>query len=130
MRSLGLGNYLKSPWSYLDLLPSIFVIVLVTVHIIVKHSLDGYTAHPFLTTVHALASMLIWFKLIYFLRIFEQTGYLVRLLIQVCYDIRIFLFFLLILLVAFAEGFLRFSEGSQDEGKFLSNYPEALLMSL
>ena len=27
-----------------------------------------------LTTIHAIASLLMWFKLIYFLRIFESTG--------------------------------------------------------
>jgi hypothetical protein len=129
MRSLGLGQYFKSPWSYLDLMPSIFVVVLITVNIIVKHGFDDFKPNQFLTTVHALASMTLWFKLIYFMRIFEQTGYLVRLLIQVIYDIKVFLLFLLIILVAFAEAFLRFSEGSEGDGAYLTNYPKGLIMS-
>ena len=49
-------------------------------------------------------SLLIWLKLLYFLRIFESTGYLIRMIIQVCVDMRYFLLILLLSLIAFGEG--------------------------
>ena len=63
-----------------------------------------------------------WFKLIYFLRIFKQTGYLVRMLTDVIAEMKVFLLILGIVLLAFGEAFLRLSEMSGDEHAFIDNY--------
>ena len=55
-------------------------------------------------------SLLIWLKLLYFMRIFESTGYLIRIIIQVCIDMRHFLLILLLTLIAFGEGIQAISE--------------------
>ena len=44
-----------------------------------------------------------WLKLLYFLRIFEPTGYLVMIIIEVIIDMRYFLLILLLTFVAFAD---------------------------
>lgn len=48
-------------------------------------------------------SLVVWIKLLYFMRIFQSTGYLVRIILQVCIDMRYFLFILLLTLIAFGE---------------------------
>jgi hypothetical protein len=87
-----------------------------------------------LTTIHAIASLLMWFKLIYFLRIFESTGYLVRMLTEVISAMKVFLLMLSIVLIAFGEAFLRFSEASGEDvdnggSAFIVNYADAFIYS-
>lgn len=50
-----------------------------------------------------------WIKLLYFLRIFRSTGYLIRMIVEVLSDMGIFLLVLLITLTAFGDAFLRLS---------------------
>ena len=48
-----------------------------------------------------------WFKFLYFLRIFKSTGYLIRMIVEVVYDMRNFFLVLLITIAAFGDSFLR-----------------------
>jgi hypothetical protein len=54
-----------------------------------------------------------WIKLLYFLRVFEETGYLIRMLSVVVWDMKVFLIILFIIYFAFGEAFLRLSEASE-----------------
>lgn len=62
-----------------------------------------------------------WFKLLYFLRIFKNTGYLIRMIVEVIYDMRHFFLVLLITIAAFGDSFLSISlanklgEGDEDK---------------
>jgi len=47
----------------------------------------------------------------------------------VIYDMKIFLFILIIMYLGFGEAFLRLSEGSDPESKFIPDYPHAILYS-
>lgn len=60
----------------------------------------------------AIISMFVWLKLLYFLRIFEETGYLIRIIIQVCADMRFFLLILLLTIIAFGEAIKSFSDAN------------------
>jgi hypothetical protein len=62
----------------------------------------------------ALTTFFIWFKLLYFMRIFKDTGYLIRMISTVMIDMRHFLFVLLIAIVAFGDTFLSISMGNPD----------------
>jgi hypothetical protein len=53
----------------------------------------------------ALASVLIWFKLLYFLRPFYVSGPLVTMILTIAYDIRVFLVTLFIVLAGFTQAF-------------------------
>lgn len=46
-----------------------------------------------------------WIKLLYFVRIFDQFGYLIRMIVQVLKDMQAFLGVLFITLFAFGEAF-------------------------
>ena len=48
-------------------------------------------------------SLIIWLKLLYFLRIFKSTGYYIRTIIEVIMDIKYFLLMLLLTIVAFGD---------------------------
>ena len=77
--------------------------------------------------MRAVASLLMWGKLMYFLRIFPKTGYLIRMLTEVIYGMRIFLLILLVVYFGFGEAFLRLSEMSGEEAGFIKNYPQAII---
>jgi hypothetical protein len=57
----------------------------------------------------------LWLKFFYFLRIFENTGFLVRAIMAVIYDMRYFFVILMISLLAFGDSFKVMSN---------ANYPE------
>lgn len=61
-------------------------------------------------------SLFIWLRLQYFMRFFQSTGYLIRSIIHVCWDMRIFLLILLLVVVAFGEAIGAVSELSGDKG--------------
>lgn len=55
-----------------------------------------------------------WFKFLYFFRIFKSFGYLIRLIILVVADMKDFLVVLFFTLVAFGDTFLTISNGNKD----------------
>lgn len=113
-------DYLKSIWNYADFIPPILIIAIVSIHL--KEADDDIS---FQATIRAVASLLMWAKFLYFLRIYTLTGYLIRMLTDVIYDMRVFLLILLIVYFGFGEAFLRISESNEDnpDGKFITIYP-------
>ena len=61
-------------------------------------------------------SLMIGLKFLYFLRVFESTGYLIRIIIQVCIDMRHFIFLLFLCLIAFGEAIQSVSDALGEEG--------------
>jgi hypothetical protein len=59
--------------------------------------------------MQAIASLMMWFKFLYFLRIFMSTGYLIRMILTVVYDMRIFLLVLAIAILGFSDAFISLS---------------------
>lgn len=115
-------DYFKSIWNYSDLLPPLLIIIITSMKLCTFYYED-FEPSNFIHTLHSIACLLMWAKLLYFLRIFKSTGYLVRTLTDVCYDMKVFLLILFIVYFGFGEAFLRISEKS-DEG-FIENYPMA-----
>lgn len=54
----------------------------------------------------AVSSVLMWLKLLYYLRAFKSTGPLVSMILQILFESRFFLFILCIALFGFAQAFL------------------------
>jgi len=54
-------------------------------------------------------SLLIWLKLLYFLRIFEKTGYLISIIIEVVKEMKYFLFILMLTVFAFGDSLAQVS---------------------
>lgn len=84
----------------------------------------------FIDTVHAVACLLMWLKFLYFLRLFESTNHLVRVVMNIIWEMKSFIAILFIMYMAFGEAFLRLSEKSplDSNGKpFLGNFAEAFI---
>ena len=62
--------------------------------------------------LQAIGVFFMWFKFLYFFRIFKSFGYLTRLILLVIYDMRHFLCVLFITIVAFSDAFLTLSNGN------------------
>jgi hypothetical protein len=114
-------DYLSSVWNYSDLLPPILIIIVVSLKLNTYYNND-FQPDNIIYTIHSLATLLMWMKLLYFLRIFRSTGYLVRTLTDVIYDMKVFLLILFIVYFGFGEAFLRLSEKSDPETQFIMNY--------
>lgn len=98
-------EYLSSIWNYVDLIPPILITA-----IVIQDALR--LKYDFLHVLHAVACILMWFKFLYFLRIFKSTGYLIRMIIEVIFDMKVFFIVLVIVLCAFGDAFLSLSNGN------------------
>lgn len=70
--------------------------------------------------LQATISLFIWLKFLYFLRIFKQTGYLIKIIIEVVKEMRFFLLILLLTIVAFGDPLQGISSSNRDENQFIS----------
>lgn len=53
--------------------------------------------------LQSIISLIVWLKLLYFLRIFKATGYYIRTIVEVIKDMRYFLMMLLLTFIAFGD---------------------------
>jgi hypothetical protein len=114
----GLG-YFTEVWNYLDILPPVMIYIFLFMDLegyFEDKDADGNLTHMTTKAVmQAVMSLLIWLKYLYFLRIFESTGYLIRIIIQVCIDMRFFIFLLFLTLIAFGEAIQSISDTTGEE---------------
>jgi hypothetical protein len=99
-------------WNAIDVFPPIFIIGLVTARLRQDYEFDELMRPGFIDTVHAVTCILMWLKLLYFLRLFEGTNHLVRVLFNVAWETKSFIMVLCIVYMAFGEAFLRLAEKS------------------
>ena len=141
LRNEGL-NYLSSIWNYLDLIPPFTLAVFLPMEIMgffdYQEKMNEYIARQRLanflgqtledTTVtirtiegvlQSVISLIIWLKLLYFLRIFKSTGYYIRTIIEVIMDIKYFLLMLLLTIVAFGDSMRQISESNTPDNAFM-----------
>jgi hypothetical protein len=114
-------DYLLQVWNYLDLIPPLLITAIVILNFL---EMDNF---PEIRTMHAVAALLNWFKLLYFLRIFSSTGYLVRMIINVIVDMRIFLVVFTIILLGFADAFATLSLGSEESAQYVTGFIDSLV---
>jgi hypothetical protein len=96
-----------------DITVPVLVLVIISYHL--KEMQEaGYKKPGFIITVHSVCSLLIWTKFLYFLRIYRPTGYFIRMLSTVTWEIRTFLLVLSIAYLGFGEAFLRLSQNNTD----------------
>lgn len=63
----------------------------------------------------SIATLCLWMRLLYFLRIFDETGFLIRAIIAVVNDMKFFLLILMITMLAFGDSFLVMSQSNSDD---------------
>ncbi len=62
-----------------------------------------------------------WLKFLYILRIFKVTGYLVRMILEVIWDMKVFLLIFLLTILAFGDSFLKLSNGNDSDNQFIES---------
>lgn len=70
--------------------------------------------------MQSVISLILWLKMLYFLRIFKSTGYYIRTIVEVVKDMRYFLMMLLLTFIAFGDSLSQISS-SNPEGKDFIN---------
>lgn len=78
----------------------------------------------------AIATFFMWLKLLYFLRIFRSTSYLIRMVIIVISEMRIFLLILFITVIAFGDSLLKIAYGNEPgDDQFIKSFPGAIFFT-
>jgi peptidoglycan hydrolase CwlO-like protein len=99
-----LSEWLRDFWNALDI--TAYTLTLIAV---LKQATAADTSHPELDTtaniINATAAVLLWFKLLHFMRPYQSTGPLVMMIFEIIADIRTFLLILAIVVVGFANAF-------------------------
>jgi hypothetical protein len=72
-------QYFGSIWNYVDLLPPILILVVLIMNLFSEDA-------KIQTALQAISNFFMWFKLFYFFRIFEKTGYFINMLMKVLED--------------------------------------------
>lgn len=70
--------------------------------------------------LQAVLSLIIWLKLLYFLRIFKSTGYYIRTIVEVIKDMKYFLAMLLLTFVAFGDSMRQISTSNTPDKDFIN----------
>ncbi len=97
----------------MDIIPPIFIYIIIAMDWM---NYFGFSVSiSLMRQLQAIATFFMWFKFLYFLRIFKPTGYLIRMIFTVIYDIRYFFLLLFITLVAFGNSMLTISMGNAYE---------------
>jgi hypothetical protein len=67
-------KYLLEPWNYIDMVPPVVVLWIAVINSLgIDASLEGI--------LKSVGSLFMWLKLLYFLRIYKTTGYLIRMIV-------------------------------------------------
>jgi len=83
--------------------------------------LDIEMSVALIRSILAISTFFMWLKLLYIMRIFKATGYLIRMIIDVIADMGIFLLLLLITIFAFGDSLLTLSYGNAEDERFAGN---------
>lgn len=102
-------DYLTSIWNYIDVITPTSILTLLLIN-----TFNVEIGQEYERILQAIGVFFMWFKFLYFFRIFKQFGYLIRLIILVIFDMKHFLVVLFFTLVAFGDTFLTISNGNKE----------------
>lgn len=102
-------TYFLDAWNYLDIIPLILVTTTAAWAFLDTFTSDKPAdAEPgdvYRDYMISFAALLMWLKFVYFMRCTENTGWLVRMLVEVMRELRPFLFIYFITIIAFSDAF-------------------------
>jgi len=100
-------HYFKSVWNYIDIITPTIIL-----NLLIINGFDVTLGYGLERILQAVGVFFMWFKFLYFFRIFKSFGYLTRLIILVIYDMRHFMVVFLLTIIAFSDSFLTLSNGN------------------
>ena len=126
-------SYFLSGWNHIDIVPPIAIIILVFLRIfddgkVVVDDKGNELEHNdhMMGAVQSIATFFMWMKFLYFFRFFESTGYLIRMIVEVTYEMRSFIFILLITIIALGDSMLSIAHVQRGENTLpITNFFEA-----
>jgi len=124
-------RYFTDPWNWIDTLPLLFLI-LVGFRSTKKmfHSVpfgDSKGEEDVFVALAASTSILLQFKLLYFFRSSGSVGWLIRLVIEVVYDMRAFMVIFILTIFAFSDAFYTLIKANGYEDALeVYNFPGAI----
>ena len=68
----------------------------------------------------------LFLKFFYFLRIFDKTAYLIRIITNITYDVQYFLYILIIAILGIANGFLILSRTNPPESQYVTSITDSI----
>ncbi len=77
--------------------------------------------------MQATMSLILWLKFLYFLRIFQSSGYLIRIIVEVIVDMRHFLLILFFTIFAFGDALRSISTSNPTEDQFIGSEVDSVL---
>jgi hypothetical protein len=80
--------------------------------------------------LQAIQSILMWLKVCYYLRIWDSTNYLARMVAEVIKDMRSFLLIFLIVMLAFSEAFYFLDNTTDPEHQYIDTAFDAIMYTL
>lgn len=122
------SEYLNDKWNYVD----IFHISLGYINLILQYNLDPFNVTCKITMIVCIMTCLI--KQFFFMRVVMSFSYIVTMIVNVVYDLRIFLTFYAILMVSFSMVFNIISNNKSAEyakvGSIMGNLLTTMRLSL
>lgn len=101
------SDYFKSFWNFSDLFSYTLCLLVVIFDRI--PSVPASVNRP----IASVCLIILWIKLFYFLRVFESTSRLIRMIIEIVNDMKNFLMVLTIGIIGFSGGFYILSQGEE-----------------
>ena len=121
------GEYFMDVWNYIDIIPPVGIYVICIMIIL---NIFGIEVNNNLQrSINSFITFFMWFKLLYFLRIFKTTGYLIGMILEVIKDMRHFFLVLLVTIIAFASSFLAISLGNDEANQFTTSNLDATIFT-
>ena len=118
-------KYITSFWNYIDLIPLVLVLSALTLSAWVQFA-ESDIAH-WQRYLNAVASFFIWFKFLYFFRIFRTFGHLIKTIIEVINDMKVFMVILSMSILAFSGTFFILAQNNQGDQVFVDSYIGSIL---
>lgn len=116
-------SYFKSFWNLIDLTSLLFNLIILIMDLAGMYDRD-------LTTLMSIAVLIVWLKLFYFGRIFLATAAMIRMVIEIIYDMKYFLLILLLAIAGFGNCYYILASNNTSEGFFTgSTYWRAFIYS-
>ena len=77
--------------------------------------------------LNAISSFFIWFKFLYFFRIFRSFGHLIKTIIEVLVDMKVFLVILSFSILAFSGSFFILAQNNSGDDVYVDSYIQAIM---
>ena len=125
-RSLG-KIFWKFFWVGLNLVSNSLNLAIVIMTLIAESADDSYT--PNIRRIESVAVVLMWLRFLYFFRILDNTAPLIRMISQILYDMRAFVFIFVLIILGFANGFYVLAKNQMAALKSEDGTPEIPYMT-